>query len=137
MGVPAGFVALGGPARFVATIGPFYVTETAPWRLGLVAGEEHCNEHGFVEGGAMMALADHAMYFDIVKSTEIRNAATVSLNTDFLANARPGDWIETRPAIVRKTRSLVFTRAEVFAGDDRLLATVTAVWKVVDETGAG
>ncbi len=129
--IPAGFVPLGGETRFIATIGPVHISDTAPWRFGIATGDAHRNDYGFVEGGLVMALADHAMYLDIIRSTEHRQVATVSQNTDFLSGARPGEWIEARPVIVRKTRSLVFAKAHVFAGDERLLATATSVWKVV------
>jgi len=135
--VPAGFAPLGGETRFIDTIGPVFVSDGAPWRFGIATGDAHRNDYGFVEGGLVMALADHAMYLDIVRSTEHRHVATVSQNTDFIAGARPGDWIEARPVIVRKTRSLVFTRAQVVAVDDRLLATATGVWKVVEGKAEG
>lgn len=135
--IPAGFTPLGGETRFIETIGPVLVSDNPPWRFGIATSAVHQNDYGFVEGGLVMALADHAMYLNILRTTDIRHVATVSQNTDFLAGAKPGEWIEARPDIVRKTRSLVFTKALVVAGDDRLLSTATGVWKVVEGKDAG
>lgn len=135
--IPAGFAPLGGETRFIETIGPVHASGAAPWRFGIATTEAHRNDYGFVEGGLVMALADHAMYLNILHATAIRHVATVSQNTDFLAGARPGEWIEARPEIVRKTRSLVFTKAQVVAGDARLLATATGIWKVVEGKSGG
>ena len=57
---------------------------------------------------------------------------TVSLNVDFVAGGRLGEWIEAVPEIVRKTQSLVFAKAQVLADSERLIATATGVWKVVE-----
>lgn len=80
-----------------------------------------------------MALTDHAVGFNIFRSVAGGTSfATVSLNVDFVAGGRLGDWIEAVPEIVRKTRTLVFAKAQVLADGDRLIATASGVWKFVE-----
>lgn len=131
---PDGFGARAPDDSFNSTMGPIYASETGPpWRLGLRAAPKHQNPHGLVDGGLIMALTDHAIGFNIFRSVEGGTSfVTVSLNVDFVAGGRLGEWIEAVPEIVRKTRTLVFAKAQILAEGDRLIATASGVWKFVE-----
>ena len=131
---PAGFGARARDDSFNDTMGPVFASENGPpWRLGLWAAPKHQNPHGLLDGGLIMALTDHAIGFTIFRSVAGGTSfATVSLNVDFVAGGRLGEWIEAVPEIVRKTRSLVFAKAQVLADGGRLIATASGVWKFVE-----
>lgn len=131
---PRGFVARLPGTTFNDTMGPIFASESGPpWRLGLFAAAKHGNPHGLLDGGLIMALADHAIGFNIFRSVEGGTSfATVSLNVDFVAGGRLGEWIEAVPEIVRKTKTLVFAKAHITANSERLLATASGVWKFVE-----
>jgi len=46
--------------------------------------------------------------------------------------ATPGAWINCRAEFLRKTRSLRFMRADVYAGDKHI-ASASGVWKAIGE----
>ena len=131
---PKGFAARARDGGFNDTMGPVFVSEEgSPWRLGLWAAPKHQNPHGLLDGGLIMALTDHAIGLNIFRGIDGGTSfATVSLNVDFVAGGRLGEWIEAVPEIVRKTRTLVFAKAHILAGDNRLIATASGVWKFVE-----
>jgi uncharacterized protein (TIGR00369 family) len=86
-----------------------------------------------LDGGLIMALTDHAIGFNIFQSVAGGTSfATISLNVDFVAGGRLGEWIEAVPETVRATRSLVFAKAQVLGEGGRLIATASGIWKFVE-----
>jgi uncharacterized protein (TIGR00369 family) len=134
MSIPENFSEAGSSVGFSAAVGPFYRWNgEGPTRLAFRALERHANPIGRVHGGALMTLADQASGYAIARSLdEKRPFATVSLNCDFLAAARTGDWVEAEATITRRTRSLVFTHVRVSSGDE-LLLTASGIWKFLGE----
>ncbi len=51
--------------------------------------------------------------------------ATISHNFEFVAPARPGDWIECRGAVTRRTGSLVFVRGAMTVGETTVVTCST------------
>ncbi|MDA0367458.1 MAG: PaaI family thioesterase [Proteobacteria bacterium] len=135
---PEGFAPRPSDDSFNDTMGPVFVsTSGPPWRMGLWATAKHQNPHGMLDGGLIMALADHAIGFNIFQSVAGGTSfATIGLNVDFVAGGRLGEWIEAVPEIVRKTRTLAFAKARVTA-DGRLIATASGVWKFVETRTVG
>ena len=131
---PAGFAARPDGDSFNATMGPVFAsTDGPPWRLGVWAAPKHQNPHWMLDGGLIMALTDHAIGFNIFQSVERGTSfATISLNVDFVAGGRMGEWIEAVPAVVRKTNTLVFAKAQVLGEGGRLIATASGIWKFVE-----
>jgi uncharacterized protein (TIGR00369 family) len=131
---PAGFAAREDGESFNATMGPIFAsTDGPPWRLGVWAAPKHQNPHGMLDGGLIMALTDHAIGFNIFQSVAGGTSfATISLNVDFVAGGRLGEWIEAVPETVRATRSLVFAKAQVLGEGGRLIATASGIWKFVE-----
>ena len=108
---------------FEDRIGPLWLSdEGGDLRFGFGATAMHCNTGGTVHGGMLMTFADFALCtvgcWDVI---ETERCVTVSLNCDFVAAGREGDWIEARAEIVRRTRSLTFVRGLVSCGDRALL----------------
>ena len=129
---PPGFVPTGDIGGFHGHIGPFFMSSDGPpWRMGLHLTDRHTNPHGVADGGLLMSLADHLIGMTIFRSVENgTQAVTISLNSDFLGAGRVGDWIEGSAFITRKTRELIFARAEIACARNPILA-VSGVWKIV------
>lgn len=130
--VPEGFSELGHQGGFFRTIGPVYMTRTgAGERYGMwLDAERHGNVRDVVHGGVLVSFLDQFLGKIAWDALADRKAATVSLNTEFLAPALPGDWIEGEGKVVRRTSSLVFLRGRVLRGET-VLATAQGVWMVI------
>jgi len=125
--IPSGFaLAAGAGGGFHRMAGP--VWRHADGRTGLVVEDRHLNPIGITDGGFLMTLADHSCGFAIFQAADSTRAVTVSLACDFMGSAKAGDWIECRPSITRKTKSLVFAGAEITEGA-RILLVAHGIWK--------
>jgi uncharacterized protein (TIGR00369 family) len=67
--------------------------------IGLHVREAHLNSRGTVHGGLLAALADQAMGHSCATKLQmdgfvVANIWTTSLTVDFLAHARPGQWLQ-------------------------------------------
>lgn len=134
--IPEGFRPAPGGGPFGKEVGPFYLSGgEKDFRIGLRIEERHTNPNGSVHGGVFMTLADHAGSLAIFRSlSEKRPFATVSLNCDFLAPAKEGDWIEGWGEVVRRTRTLAFANATIeLAGQP--LVRASGIWKLSNNAG--
>ncbi|MBM3517860.1 MAG: PaaI family thioesterase [Alphaproteobacteria bacterium] len=130
--VPEGFKPFPIAAGFELRFGPLYIDPTgARPRLGLQVAEHHLNPLGILHGGVVMALADEVIAVTLLAHVEGRSFATISLNCDFLAAGKPGEWVEAAAEVVRLTQSLAFMRATV-ASDTRALATASGMWRLFE-----
>ena len=108
MEVPDGFVVFPDQGPFLEHVGPIHVREGEPV-LGLRAEQRHANHRGTVQGGLLATFADFALGRAIAADAQDgRERATVSLGMDYLAPARPGDWIEARAQVDRVGGTLAF-----------------------------
>jgi acyl-coenzyme A thioesterase PaaI-like protein len=104
------------------------------WRYGLLTLADHNNGNGVVHGGVLMAFADHALSFYAWEAAERAPCTTIQLNTHFLDGVRPGEFIELRGEVTRRTRGLVFVRGVVGARDHdgvRDAVAVDGIWRVL------
>lgn len=103
--------------------GPFFWKQRADGthHFALKAEDRHCNRHGIVHGGLMMVMIDLTMVVS-AKAHQDEVLVTVSLNSEFVSSGQVGDIIEAESELVRRTRSLAFTRGRVYAGGKTLLA---------------
>ena len=121
---PEGFqrVELGGV--FALNNGPFH----ARWHddhllMGFRVGPQHVNPGGGCHGGMLCTFAD------ILVSTAAQYQAdiprqflhTISLQTDFLAIAPKGSWVQGRADVLKVTRNLVFSQGLVQADGETVL----------------
>jgi acyl-coenzyme A thioesterase PaaI-like protein len=104
------------------------------WRYGLCTTGEHANPNGVVHGGVLMTFADHGLSFLAWEAAERAPCTTIQLNTQFLDGIVPGEFIELRGEVTRRTRGLVFLRGVVFAhgeGGERAVGAVDGIWRVL------
>jgi uncharacterized protein (TIGR00369 family) len=100
-------------------------------QLGLWVRHAHCNSRGFLHGGVIAALADNAMGMSCVLSSHAaRSALTVSLNLDYVATARIGQWLQIDPRVVKTGSTLGFVDALVSA-DGEIIARATATFRML------
>ena len=136
MDLPEGY-AVYEASNFALTFGPVYQSnEGSVPVLGLWAGKQHANTMGAVHGGLLLALADTALG-TYVKSliSEESLAVTVDLHSSFMRGARIGQWIEARPSLDRRGRSMVFASATLTA-DSVTIARVSATFFIHHRTSA-
>ncbi len=81
----------------------------------------HCNAAGIVHGGMMLTFIDALMGLAVANSAQ-STALTISLTTDFLSIARPGDWIAGQSRVTKLTRSIAFVEASAQIGSRPLLS---------------
>jgi uncharacterized protein (TIGR00369 family) len=104
------------------------------WHYGLPTAADHGNNNGVVHGGVLMAFADHALSFLAWEAAERAPCTTIQLNTHFLDAIKPGEFIELRGEVTRRTRGLVFVRGVVaarHAGQARDVGAVDGIWRVL------
>lgn len=121
--VPAGFERLkrGGP--YIAGLGELYVLhEGERIVIAMHVAQRHTNMRGIAHGGMLASLADTALGIGLTLACEARHSfVTVSLTTDFLDAARPGDWVEAHVRIDRIGGRVAFAACDLRTGDKALL----------------
>lgn len=104
------------------------------WRYGLLTTQDHANPNDVVHGGVLMAFADHGLSFLAWEAAERVACTTIQLNTHFLDSTVPGEFIEMRGEVTRRTRGLVFVRGVVSAlgsAEPRPVGAVDGIWRVL------
>ncbi|MEC9434865.1 MAG: PaaI family thioesterase [Pseudomonadota bacterium] len=104
--------------RFLEIAGPAYSRreEDRSITTAMRAEERHLNGLGVVHGGALMSLADNALFniaTDALKGSDW--SVTVTMNTEFLDAAQMGDLIVATGEVVRAGGSMIFVRGIVKA----------------------
>ncbi len=100
---------------------------------GFIASDGIGNDNAggdVVHGGAMMTFADIVLGFAAAKASKNPYCVTVQMNYQFVGAARFGDFITCKAEIVRVTRSLVFARGLIRAGE-KDIGSVDALFKPV------
>jgi acyl-coenzyme A thioesterase PaaI-like protein len=78
----------------------------------------------------LMTFADAALGQAAWDATDRADVVTLNMQSQFLAAAKEGDWLEVAPVVTRKTRSLLFLRGD-FAVDGAAVFAVSSVWKIL------
>lgn len=93
--------------------------------------------NGVVGGGVLAGMLDAAMAIAVLSALPFgRTCATISLNVNMLAAARPGDLL-AEAEVDRLGRSVAFVRASLFdAEHTRLVATASASFAIIEERPA-
>jgi len=117
---------------FVGLVGPFWTRRTTDGQVhfGFEAVERHVNMLGVVQGGMLMTFGDRALGLAAWAAADGTPSVTVQFNTNFLAPAQIGSFIEVAPRVTRATRSLIFMEGRLCAGSTEL-ATLQGIWKTV------
>ena len=128
--VPAGFEPSLRTSPFLDVIGPVYTRAgEGVVLLGLRARTEHLNTRGFVHGAVLAALLDVVCGRNCALRIGQPGLVTVSLNVDFVASARDGDWLEASAMVTRVGRRLAFSHGRVEA-EGKPVATASGVFAV-------
>ena len=125
----AGWEAVDDPG-FIGLVGPIVRrTRGDHDEYGFAAEPKHANLNEVVQGGMLMTFADRALGRTAWQAAG-RRVATIQFDMQFVSAARIGEFIETRPEVVRRTSALVFMRGTLLAGP-RIVATASGVWKTL------
>ena len=115
---------------FEAFLGPYFERRVDGVReFAFIIDDRHTNSAGVAHGGALMTFADAALGYALWEATDRAPCVTVSQQTSFQSAAAIGDLVACRPEVVRKTREIVFMRADFKTGG-RIVFTATAIWKI-------
>jgi uncharacterized protein (TIGR00369 family) len=105
-------------------------------KLGFDGKAEFLNPAGFVQGGILSAMLDDTMGPAVLVMTEGRSyTTTVSLTVNFLKPARPGPII-AEAKVTQLGKSIAFVEGRLTAEDGTLLATATAVERLLEAAKA-
>ena len=116
---------------FNTYVGPlFFRAENGESHALFEVKEHHLNFGGVVHGGMLMTFADMVMGQTVRRAMGETRCSTVSLNCDFVASAKLGEWVQGTARIVRKTRSILFVAGEVYT-EERTILTASGLWKVL------
>jgi uncharacterized protein (TIGR00369 family) len=116
---PPGYIRLPDHALpvFNSLVGPFWVKpEGEGIAYGFRVEMQHCNPIELCHGGMLVAFADIVLTGGCNHVAGLsRFLTTITLATDFIAPARIGTWIESRPEVLKVTRTMVFGQCLVLA----------------------
>ncbi|WP_025897897.1 PaaI family thioesterase [Sneathiella glossodoripedis] len=128
--IPEGFRLYQAPDRFPEKIGPLYFKRDGDhYDFGFLVTRQHTNANKILHGGMMMAFADEMMGHKVFRAVGKKPCATISLNFDFVAAAREGDWVQMKSSITRQGLSVVFVRSELYV-EDNIILTADGIWKI-------
>jgi len=133
--IPDGYVPHDRKSPLTAPWEPIYARRTErAVQLAVEIREPHCNSRGLVHGGLISALADNAMGLSAIAAVMAgggtpQRALTVSLSLDFTDAARPGEWLEILPVVIRVGHSLGFVECRAVVGE-RTVARGSATFRM-------
>nr|WP_321463014.1 PaaI family thioesterase [uncultured Cohaesibacter sp.] len=118
---------------FVGLIGPLLRRreEDGSKRYALRVGPAHLNHIGSLHGGVITSLLDQTIALEAWNAAGRKPTVTIQMDTRFLGAAREGELITARAKIRKATRSMIFVDADVTSQEDDLLASATAVMKIM------
>lgn len=97
-------------------------------RRGFRIRKPHCNTRGRVHGGMLMTFVDSVMGMTLWLSEE-RQGVTAQMNTEFMSNAGPGDWLQAEAWVDRCTSTTGFVKIRVTSGE-KLLLTASGLFSL-------
>jgi acyl-coenzyme A thioesterase PaaI-like protein len=98
--------------------------------FGFQTGPGQQNGRGAVHGGILATYMDHTIGRIARESVENAPVATIQLDLHYLAPAKPGQFIEARGIVVRRTRSVIFLRGTLIAEGKEVLSA-SGIWKIL------
>ena len=118
---------------FLNLIGPlWHRVSSGDNEYAILAQDKHHNRRGLVQGGVLMTLADRASGMIARLVSNKPTLATIQMDVHFVDSGKIGELLVAKPRVVRATRSLIFTTAEVTA-DGRCVVTAGGVFKVLKD----
>ncbi|MBI5107113.1 MAG: PaaI family thioesterase [Rhodocyclales bacterium] len=131
--IPEGYKPLKRSGGFLSSVGPWYYRrdEKKQMALAIRIEDRHCNIRHIAHGGFLVAMLDTALGIVISNSREPpQPLVTVSLTTNFVSSAEPGDWVEARVTIDRMGKRLAYASCQLVCGE-RVIMTGTGVFALM------
>lgn len=96
---PAGFSEMILEPNFSQTVAPLYIKPSVHgMSVGMFVTRRQLNADGVLANGALMCFADLALATAIVHHiNNIAQVPTINLRTDYVSDAREGDWLLFEP----------------------------------------
>jgi uncharacterized protein (TIGR00369 family) len=119
---PEGYVLQSHRRSFAWHAGPFYFREDGPEPgVGFFSEARHQNAADAVHGGALLTLADMALFDATFRKFGRFRAVTLALNSEFLAPAPIGEFIAAKAEVIGGGKKIVMLRGLVTARDANLM----------------
>lgn len=116
---------------FTTLVGPLWGRAEAEGHVcGFFVEPRHLNERGKLDRGALLTFADHAIGVPGARMFPDAAMVTLELNTMFLADALPGEFVEGRSAVIHSDESFIFVSGSITVRE-KLIASCEGVWKRV------
>jgi uncharacterized protein (TIGR00369 family) len=109
---------------FEQQAGPFYEKQAddGAWVCAFRTQDKHMNGGGFLHGGCLMTFADAALFTIAREEMHDSFGVTMHLSGDFLAAARPGQFVEARGEVTRGGGKTIFVRGIATADGTPILS---------------
>ena len=137
LNIPVGFRPLARGGQYLRSLGPWYYRrdESEHKRgqiiLAIRVEDRHTNIRHIAHGGFLVTIVDTALGIVVSSSREPpQPIVTVSLTTNFVASAEPGDWVEAHVDIDRMGGRLAYASCTLRVGD-RCIMTGTGVFALM------
>lgn len=102
---------------FEKRVGPFYFRkdENGQYVGAFRAEQRHMNGNNSMHGGCMMSFADFGLFVIAKDELGEDDGVTVTMNSEFMGGASPGELMEVRGDVLRAGGSLIFVRGVITA----------------------
>ena len=120
---PEGWSLQSHSGTFSSHAGPYYFRkEGGPAGVAFYSEQHHANGLGVVHGGALLTLADMALWDICRREVGLFKGVTVTLNAEFVGPGPIGAFIEATGEMVKAGRKMMFARGIVSANGDALMS---------------
>ncbi len=121
--IPEGWSLQSHRETFSGHAGPFYFRkEGGPAGVAFFSEPHHANMGGVIHGGALLTLADMALWDICRREIGVFKGLTVTLNAEFLSGGPVGAFIEATGEMVKAGRKMLFARGLVAANGETLMS---------------
>lgn len=135
--IPDGFKPLKRGGGYLTSLGPWYYRidetkgENSQIVLAIRIEDRHTNIRHIAHGGFLVTMVDTALGIVVSSSREPpQPIVTVSLTTNFITAAEPGDWVEAHVDIDRMGGRLAYASCTLRTGE-RTIMTGTGVFALM------
>ena len=118
--IPEGFAPRQIGLPFMEAVGPIYIRRHPdPITFGIRIERRHCNSKMAAHGGMLASVADVVLGVGGLELAEVPGFfITITLTNDYVGPAPLGAWLECRPELVRRTRTMMFVQG-LFLADGK------------------